>query len=631
MPFSDQDEPSTPKRRRGKRASGEAGFDDFWSREGVGPRGRARRKGDGEDRPDDLSDLSDLGPRRGPSGPRGVADRSAGAPPLPQRGEARGRPPRARPRPPPTGPAVRRPVAPAPPGRSRPVGPAAGHRPGRPRGLTPAARPRVAPGPRHPPRPATTTAGAGRPPGGSAPPGRGTYEVPGHVTEPTQEVRYQDTAGPYWAARGPGLARGADAGEGPPTQANRNAPWAQPGPEGRRSSAGERTATFGAADYGGPRATGTAATATATTPTTTSTTTTTPTRTSPSAGAAPSPWACWRSWCWRRRWPAGSAGRGCRTRSTRPAPGRRRSWSRSPRAPAPRASARPWPTPASSPTPGCGTGTRSSTTSAPSRPAPTGMQLNSSFDEAIADLEEDPLPPNSRLVTVPEGFTVNQVIARLVDPDRGRARVHPRGPAGGAGRPDVRSAVLPADQASLEGTLFPETYSVEEGDTEAGVRAADGDAARRDDERARRRQPGRPAGRHALRGADRRVAGRGGGPVWTRTGPRSPGSSTTGWRRASRSASTPPRATRRARSPARSPSPTSTPTRRTTPATSGPAAHADRLARAGQHRGGAGPGRRPLALVRAGRAPTGTTPSPTATTSSCGSRTSASRRGLGCG
>jgi UPF0755 protein len=94
------------------------------------------------------------------------------------------------------------------------------------------------------------------------------------------------------------------------------------------------------------------------------------------------------------------------------------------------------------------------------------LHLNSSFDEAIADLQEDPLPPNSRLVTVPEGMTLNQVIARLVDPAEGVPGFTTEGFQAALADPTVRSTVLPADQASLEGTFFPETYSVEDGDTE---------------------------------------------------------------------------------------------------------------------------------------------------------------------
>mgnify|MGYP003526736079 FL=1 len=47
------------------------------------------------------------------------------------------------------------------------------------------------------------------------------------------------------------------------------------------------------------------------------------------------------------------------------------------------------------------------------------MRLTSSFDEAIEALEAEPLPPNSRLVTVPEGLTLTELTQRLVDPAEG--------------------------------------------------------------------------------------------------------------------------------------------------------------------------------------------------------------------
>ncbi len=97
------------------------------------------------------------------------------------------------------------------------------------------------------------------------------------------------------------------------------------------------------------------------------------------------------------------------------------------------------------------------------------MRLNSSFTEAIDDLAKDPLPPNSRLVTVPEGLTQAQIGARLADPERGVPGFTVEGVEAALADPASRSAFLPADQPSLEGTLFPETYTVEEGDTEAVV------------------------------------------------------------------------------------------------------------------------------------------------------------------
>jgi UPF0755 protein len=98
------------------------------------------------------------------------------------------------------------------------------------------------------------------------------------------------------------------------------------------------------------------------------------------------------------------------------------------------------------------------------------LQLNSSFGEAIYALEEDPLPPEVELlVTIPEGLTQAQIAARLADPEEGVPGFTVERVQAALADPASRSAVLPANQRLLEGTLFPETYAVEEGDTEATV------------------------------------------------------------------------------------------------------------------------------------------------------------------
>ncbi len=97
------------------------------------------------------------------------------------------------------------------------------------------------------------------------------------------------------------------------------------------------------------------------------------------------------------------------------------------------------------------------------------MQLNSSFTEAIDALEEGALPPNAILITVPEGLTLSQTLARLADPEDGVSGFTAEGLQAALRDPASRSSVVPADQRSLEGTLFPESYEVEEGDTEAVV------------------------------------------------------------------------------------------------------------------------------------------------------------------
>lgn len=97
------------------------------------------------------------------------------------------------------------------------------------------------------------------------------------------------------------------------------------------------------------------------------------------------------------------------------------------------------------------------------------MQLNSSFTEAIDALEEGALPPNAILITVPEGLTLPETLARLADPEDGVEGFTAEGLQAAIRDPASRSSILPADQQSLEGTLFPESYAVEEGDTEAVV------------------------------------------------------------------------------------------------------------------------------------------------------------------
>lgn len=94
------------------------------------------------------------------------------------------------------------------------------------------------------------------------------------------------------------------------------------------------------------------------------------------------------------------------------------------------------------------------------------LRLNSSFSEAIDALAEDPLPPDSRLVTVPEGLTQAQIAGRLADPDKGVPGFTVEGVQAALNDPSVRSPMLPADQPLLEGTLFPETYAVEDDVTE---------------------------------------------------------------------------------------------------------------------------------------------------------------------
>jgi UPF0755 protein len=97
------------------------------------------------------------------------------------------------------------------------------------------------------------------------------------------------------------------------------------------------------------------------------------------------------------------------------------------------------------------------------------MRRNSSFDEVVHDLSEDPLPPNSRMVTVPEGYTVSQTLARLADKEKGMPGFTAAKLQAALKAPTSRSKYLPGAQAPVEGTLFPDSYAVADDDTEAVV------------------------------------------------------------------------------------------------------------------------------------------------------------------
>jgi UPF0755 protein len=97
------------------------------------------------------------------------------------------------------------------------------------------------------------------------------------------------------------------------------------------------------------------------------------------------------------------------------------------------------------------------------------MRVNSSFGEAIDDLDQDPLPPKTTLVTVPPGLTQAQIAGRLADPENGVAGFTVDSVNAALADPTLRSPIIPAEQSLLEGTLYPESYAVEEGDTEVVV------------------------------------------------------------------------------------------------------------------------------------------------------------------
>jgi UPF0755 protein len=85
---------------------------------------------------------------------------------------------------------------------------------------------------------------------------------------------------------------------------------------------------------------------------------------------------------------------------------------------------------------------------------------DSAMGDVVRILERGPKPPEERRFTVPEGFTAQETLARLADPDKGLGfdlATLQQLLAGGT----IRSEFQPPDQTSPEGILFPDTYEVE--------------------------------------------------------------------------------------------------------------------------------------------------------------------------
>jgi peptidoglycan lytic transglycosylase G len=406
MAFSDHTNPSAPKRRRGaKRSKGDTGYDDFWTRESVGPKTRGRRREDGE-----LDDLADLAPPSDPrSGPARVRNRSAGAPPLPQRGGAA-----------PVGQGMA--GAPNPASRERAVPPAGG------RGAAPRGYP-----------------GRDR----SRPPSGGGYDDP--WTGQTAAVggdepmsRYEAGASGYPARRRGATSAAYIGDQGRPPGASgrtRTRAWGTGNDLATGDTYGEDTYYDEHDDVEGeeePRRRGCAIALAVLAVLV--------------LAAAVAGWFGW-SWVQDEIDPPGPQGEevlvevpdGTTTSGVGHAMAEAGVIS----------NARVW-------------DWYTKLRDVGSFQAGTyRMRLNSSFDEAIEDLKAEPLPPNSTLVTVPEGLTLTQLTQRLVDPTEGVPGFTPEGLQAALQDPAMRSAFLPPEQPTLEGTLFPETYGVAEGETEA--------------------------------------------------------------------------------------------------------------------------------------------------------------------
>ena len=99
------------------------------------------------------------------------------------------------------------------------------------------------------------------------------------------------------------------------------------------------------------------------------------------------------------------------------------------------------------------------------------IPTNLSMGEALDELGRKPLPPGTNRVTVPEGQTIAQIKQRLTASDDKVDGFTPEGFDAALADPSVRSKYLPADQASLEGTFFPETYDLAEDADEVALLA----------------------------------------------------------------------------------------------------------------------------------------------------------------
>lgn len=95
------------------------------------------------------------------------------------------------------------------------------------------------------------------------------------------------------------------------------------------------------------------------------------------------------------------------------------------------------------------------------------LRENMSMGAALDALEQDPLPPGTTRVTVPPGSTLRQTVAALTNPEKGVPGWTAANLEAALNDPARRLPIIPAEVTILEGTLFPETYEIGEGVTEA--------------------------------------------------------------------------------------------------------------------------------------------------------------------
>ena len=91
---------------------------------------------------------------------------------------------------------------------------------------------------------------------------------------------------------------------------------------------------------------------------------------------------------------------------------------------------------------------------------------NSSFDQALSILTKGAQVPEQNRVTIPEGFRLEQIADRVAAKIPGRTR---QAVLDSATSGKIRSSLMPADVTTLEGFLFPETYTFNLEDDEATI------------------------------------------------------------------------------------------------------------------------------------------------------------------
>jgi UPF0755 protein len=93
---------------------------------------------------------------------------------------------------------------------------------------------------------------------------------------------------------------------------------------------------------------------------------------------------------------------------------------------------------------------------------------NSSFESVLSTLQDGPAVPDEQKLTIPEGFRLSQIAGRIGEKLSGRSA---NAFLAAIDKGQIRSAYQPSGVSSLEGFLFPETYTFAMNDDE-GVIAA---------------------------------------------------------------------------------------------------------------------------------------------------------------